>query len=484
MQSGKLPPGFSGVFEGGTPLEGSLNHAHRWKVHTHLSRVCPVKALDPVLDAELCWLQRATSQYCTDWKKHRADMDPYWQRHSKKVVLAVLMVRVPPATLSTPGAGNNPAELSDSGIQTSRSTSQMKPKRRSLRNPPADAAAHAFRLPVALQAGSVATQHRMNHYDSSLRTTRSVKTRLSSVSLRGRMSLKCPCASQVSRHCTQNMMGGCQPSGCLSPNCSCGIVGSELASCRRPSGSMVGAMRSNPCDIGPCACSSYMFFRGMNSEISLPAGSGCAERAAITNAISNCLSVHRTDFVALSVIDPIGSRNPLDPCGVCEEWIKKIQSAAPSFSIVTFTDAQSCRGEIVIRPSRYFDMHANDSLPLLSCMPTTQLHSLPRHSTSHADLRQHSQDMADNYPKTFVTPSVRKLPLVPGKRLSALPINSKDKATNTTMHPQAKKSKPKPTQTKKRSRRTKVPATQKTNAPTKAQKAGPRTKNLPRKYLA
>ena len=42
-----------------------------------------------------------------------------------------------------------------------------------------------------------------------------------------------------------------------------------------------------------------------------------------------------------------GDMNPLRPCGACAEWLKKIASVNPDFSVVTFTDAE-CRGGIYI----------------------------------------------------------------------------------------------------------------------------------------
>eukprot|EP00916_Digyalum_oweni_P002243 GHVL01004097.1.p1 GENE.GHVL01004097.1~~GHVL01004097.1.p1 ORF type:complete len:629 (+),score=77.09 GHVL01004097.1:1200-3086(+) len=79
------------------------------------------------------------------------------------------------------------------------------------------------------------------------------------------------------------------------------------------------------------------FFRGMNSEISLPSGSNCAERAAICNAISNALTISRKDMKAIAVIDPMDQNNPIWPCGVCSEWLKKIQEESDNFTIFAFS---------------------------------------------------------------------------------------------------------------------------------------------------
>ena len=38
-----------------------------------------------------------------------------------------------------------------------------------------------------------------------------------------------------------------------------------------------------------------------------------------------------------------GDMNPLAPCGACKEWLKKIASVNPQFSVITFTDYE-CNG--------------------------------------------------------------------------------------------------------------------------------------------
>eukprot|EP01053_Blabericola_migrator_P004642 Blabericola_migrator_1__4641@NODE_245_length_10909_cov_149_723298_g207_i0_p3_GENE_NODE_245_length_10909_cov_149_723298_g207_i0NODE_245_length_10909_cov_149_723298_g207_i0_p3_ORF_typecomplete_len472_score44_20LmjF365940deam/PF14421_6/4_9e03LmjF365940deam/PF14421_6/1_3e35dCMP_cyt_deam_1/PF00383_23/7_5e02dCMP_cyt_deam_1/PF00383_23/0_078dCMP_cyt_deam_1/PF00383_23/6_5e03Rio2_N/PF09202_11/39Rio2_N/PF09202_11/1_7HTH_45/PF14947_6/4e03HTH_45/PF14947_6/7_4e03HTH_45/PF14947_6/0_48HTH_45/PF14947_6/1_7e03Mar len=79
------------------------------------------------------------------------------------------------------------------------------------------------------------------------------------------------------------------------------------------------------------------YTRGINSELSLPSGSTCAERSAITTALSNFLGISRSDFVAIAVLAPSTEPpNPINPCGVCDEWIKKFEEVSPSFTVVTF----------------------------------------------------------------------------------------------------------------------------------------------------
>ena len=101
------------------------------------------------------------------------------------------------------------------------------------------------------------------------------------------------------------------------------------------------------------------YWRGMNVEVSMPTGTLCAERNAIGNALAADQSVGRADMLAVAVLsvslDPDRSNagsagrklsggelaeialNPLDPCGACMEWLKKISEVNPDFSVLTFT---------------------------------------------------------------------------------------------------------------------------------------------------
>ena len=104
------------------------------------------------------------------------------------------------------------------------------------------------------------------------------------------------------------------------------------------------------------------YWRGMNVEVSMPTGTLCAERNAIGNALAADQSVGRSDMLAVAVLsvslDPepadngLGRKlsgaeiaevalNPLDPCGACMEWLKKISEVNPDFSVLTFTST-SC----------------------------------------------------------------------------------------------------------------------------------------------
>jgi cytidine deaminase len=99
----------------------------------------------------------------------------------------------------------------------------------------------------------------------------------------------------------------------------------------------------------------------MNVEVSMPTGTLCAERNAIGNALAADQSVARSDMLAVAVLSvsldpekskvPAGSQgrswkdevlaevalNPLDPCGACMEWLKKISEVNPDFKVLTFT---------------------------------------------------------------------------------------------------------------------------------------------------
>ena len=80
----------------------------------------------------------------------------------------------------------------------------------------------------------------------------------------------------------------------------------------------------------------FALFRGRNSEISLPCGSTCAERAAITTAHTQIMNVKRSQFRMIAVMDPLNEMLDLQPCGVCHEWILKFQEESPKFKIISY----------------------------------------------------------------------------------------------------------------------------------------------------
>jgi cytidine deaminase len=107
----------------------------------------------------------------------------------------------------------------------------------------------------------------------------------------------------------------------------------------------------------------YTYWRGLNVEVSMPTGTLCAERNAIGNALAADQSVRRSDMLAVAVLsmslqpgtsgsmssDPTSGHdyeeialNPLDPCGACMEWLKKIAEVNPDFK-VSFQSVSPCR---------------------------------------------------------------------------------------------------------------------------------------------
>ena len=93
----------------------------------------------------------------------------------------------------------------------------------------------------------------------------------------------------------------------------------------------------------------YKYVRGMNSEISMPGGSFCAERAAIASALSSIIGLKPEHIVGVAVLDATNqadktAANPLPPCGVCSEWISKIcaerkkRGQKDDFTLVMFPD--------------------------------------------------------------------------------------------------------------------------------------------------
>lgn len=103
--------------------------------------------------------------------------------------------------------------------------------------------------------------------------------------------------------------------------------------------------------------SKQAFWRGLNLEVSMPTGTLCAERNAIGNAIAADQTMSRHDMQAVAVLSiPLSAEglkesdsatgavvalNPLDPCGACMEWLRKIAEVNPDFKVLTFTDT-SC----------------------------------------------------------------------------------------------------------------------------------------------
>jgi cytidine deaminase len=85
------------------------------------------------------------------------------------------------------------------------------------------------------------------------------------------------------------------------------------------------------------------FFEGINTEMSIVTGSICAERAAIVHARSKNPSFKITDLKAVACItipEDSTDRNPLWPCGVCSEWLTKIQAKNPNFTMYAYSSVK------------------------------------------------------------------------------------------------------------------------------------------------
>lgn len=89
------------------------------------------------------------------------------------------------------------------------------------------------------------------------------------------------------------------------------------------------------------------FIRGINSEVSLPTGTLCAERAAIVKARIDIPGLMRRHARGIAVVEvpgfssneeAVALNNPLPPCGACREWLEKIQEENKDFYVLTFPD--------------------------------------------------------------------------------------------------------------------------------------------------
>lgn len=84
--------------------------------------------------------------------------------------------------------------------------------------------------------------------------------------------------------------------------------------------------------------SGFVAHRGMNTEVSLPAGSLCAERAAICRAASDFHSA--SSIAAIATMDPDNSLNPIWPCEVCQSWLAKLRTQNPDIYVIAVADLQ------------------------------------------------------------------------------------------------------------------------------------------------
>ena len=84
------------------------------------------------------------------------------------------------------------------------------------------------------------------------------------------------------------------------------------------------------------------YSKGINLEVSMPTGSLCAERNAISTMLANNPSISRKDFKMIAVLSinitelKENDLNPINPCGSCREWLKKIAEVNPKFKIINY----------------------------------------------------------------------------------------------------------------------------------------------------
>lgn len=89
----------------------------------------------------------------------------------------------------------------------------------------------------------------------------------------------------------------------------------------------------------------FLSFRGMNFELSQPTGSRCAEQCAIGAAVS-CF-IPPSKMRSIAIVDPLGLKNPLAPCGVCTEMLQKIQRESPDLRLIEFPDFENERFALI-----------------------------------------------------------------------------------------------------------------------------------------
>eukprot|EP00928_Gymnodinium_smaydae_P058408 TRINITY_DN41612_c0_g1_i1.p1 TRINITY_DN41612_c0_g1~~TRINITY_DN41612_c0_g1_i1.p1 ORF type:complete len:413 (+),score=38.25 TRINITY_DN41612_c0_g1_i1:34-1272(+) len=115
----------------------------------------------------------------------------------------------------------------------------------------------------------------------------------------------------------------------------------------------------NPDVSGP----EYVTFTGMNFELSTATGSRCAEQNAIGAAVSSFIPLNYMRSIA--VVDPVGSKNPLGPCGVCSEMLQKIHRESPEFRLIEFPDFENERFDLITShfPGRLRTIYDPDTTP-------------------------------------------------------------------------------------------------------------------------
>ena len=85
------------------------------------------------------------------------------------------------------------------------------------------------------------------------------------------------------------------------------------------------------------------FFLGQNIGISKVTGTLCAERAAIANMVSNFPYIELNDLKVLAIVS---EKNPILPCGVCCEWLYKMN---PDMILLTLNEKSTKVIKILLR---------------------------------------------------------------------------------------------------------------------------------------
>jgi len=73
--------------------------------------------------------------------------------------------------------------------------------------------------------------------------------------------------------------------------------------------------------------SEYIWVAGINVEVSIAAGSLCAERNAISSAVTQYPQLQKQDFVEIAVAEfntKTLELQPIQPCCLCGDWLRKL----------------------------------------------------------------------------------------------------------------------------------------------------------------
>jgi len=114
--------------------------------------------------------------------------------------------------------------------------------------------------------------------------------------------------------------------------------------------------------------SSLVALRGMNTEVSLPAGSLCAERSAISRAATDFHS--SSSIVAVATVDPDDTLNPLWPCEVCQSWLSKLRRQSPEIAVIAITSCLPSFDSFVWHINGEYQLAPRSLLPAGFKVPT------------------------------------------------------------------------------------------------------------------